>query len=124
MNSPLNYTSIPVRVHLDDPAGGGNKKKIAFSMFVPPNAARVDEKNHLSFEVWYSVRDLKGKEVANKNQIYNVDLTAPMLAQLQSRGIGYNDTVELPAGRYNLRVVVRDNTTGQMGSLWAPLKLD
>jgi len=124
LNSPLEYTSIPVRVKLDATADSGKNKKIGFALFVPPNVAKVDEKNHLSFEVWYTVRDAKGKDVAHKNQIYNVDLTPVMLAQLQSQGIGYNDTVELPPGRYNLRVVVRDNFTGQMGSLWAPLKME
>lgn len=126
LNSPLDYTGIPLQVKLDVPSQAGDKKKVGLSLFVPANAAMVDDadNNRLSFEVWYSVRDDKGKDVAHKNQIYNLNLNPTMLAQLQSSGIGYNDTVELPPGQYNLRVVVRDNIAGKVGSVWASLKFD
>ncbi len=126
MNSPLDYTGIPLHVKLEPPSEDGTKRKIGFSLFVPANAALVDEadNNRFSFEIWYSVRDAKGKDVTHKNQVYNLNLNPTMLAQLQNSGIGYNDTVELPPGQYNLRVVVRDNMSGKVGSVWAPLKLE
>ncbi len=95
-------------------------------MLVPANAATVDasDNDRLNLEIWYVVRNVKGEDVSHNSKLYNLNLNAAYVAQLQSSGIGYNDTLELPPGQYGLRVVVRDNTTGRVGSVWAPLQVD
>jgi hypothetical protein len=72
----------------------------------------------------YVVRNVKGEDVSHNNKLYNLNLNATYLSQLQKSGIGYNDTLELPPGQYGLRVVVRDNISGRVGSVWAPLQVD
>jgi hypothetical protein len=37
--------------------------------------------------------------------------------------LGYGDTMELSPGSYRLRLVVRDNLTGQIGSVSTPLDI-
>jgi VWFA-related protein len=126
LTSPLDYTGMPLSVKLDAPVTSGVKRKVGFSLLVPPNAATVDasDNDRLNLEIWYVVRNVKGENVSHNNKLYNLNLNATYLAQLQKSGIGYNDTLELPPGQYGLRVVVRDNITGRVGSVWAPLQID
>jgi VWFA-related protein len=126
LTSPLDYTGMPLSLKLDSPVANGAKKKVGFSLLVPANAATVDasDNDRLNLEIWYVVRNIKGEDVSHSSKLYNLNLNAAFLAQLQTSGIGYNDTVELPPGQYGLRVVVRDNITGRMGSVWAPLQLN
>jgi len=95
LTSPLDYTGMPITVKLEAPVASGAKKKVGFSLLVPANAATVDasDNDRLNLEIWYVVRNLN----------------AAYVAQLQSSGIGYNDTLELPPGQYGLRVVARQH---------------
>jgi VWFA-related protein len=126
LTSPLDYTGVPLSVKLDAPVTHGVKRKVLFSLLVPPNAATVDasDNDRLNLEIWYVVRNVKGEDVSHNSKLYNLNLNATYLAQLQTSGIGYSDTLELPPGQYGLRVVVRDNITGRVGSVWAPLQVD
>jgi VWFA-related protein len=126
LTSPLDYTGMPLSVKLDAPVTGGVKRKVGFSLLVPPNAATVDssDNDRLNLEIWYVVRNVKGEDVSHNNKLYNLNLNATYLSQLQKSGIGYNDTLELSPGQYGLRVVVRDNISGRVGSVWAPLQVD
>jgi VWFA-related protein len=126
LTSPLDYTGMPLSVKLETPVASGAKKKVGFSLLVPPNAATVDasDNDRLNLEIWYVVRNVKGEDVSHNSKLYNLNLNAAFVAQLQTSGIGYNDTLELPPGQYGLRVVVRDNITGRVGSVWAPLQVN
>ena len=126
LTSPLDYTGMPLTVKLEAPVASGTKKKVGFSLLVPANAATVDasDNDRLNLEIWYVVRNVKGEDVSHNSKLYNLNLNAAYVAQLQTSGIGYNDTLELPPGQYGLRVVVRDNITGRVGSVWAPLQVD
>lgn len=126
LSSPLDYTGLPLSVKVDAPMAVGDKRKVGFSLLVPANAATVDtsDNDRLNLEIWYVVRNVKGEDVSHNSKLYNVNLNAAYLAQLQTNGIGYNDTLELPPGQYGLRVVVRDNIAGKVGSVWAPLRVD
>jgi VWFA-related protein len=126
LTSPLDYTGMPLSVKLDAPVTSGVKRKVGFSLLIPANAATVDatDNDRLNLEIWYVVRNVKGESVSHNSKMYNLNLNATYLAQLQQSGIGYNDTLELPPGQYGLRVVVRDNITGRVGSVWAPLQIE
>ncbi len=126
LSSPLDYTGMPLTVKVEAPVASGVKKKVGFSLLVPANAATVDasDNDRLNLEIWYVVRNVKGEEVSHNSKLYNLNLNAAYVAQLQTSGIGYNDTLELAPGQYGLRVVVRDNITGRVGSVWAPLQVN
>jgi len=123
--SPLDYTGLPLRVTVSSPLAGGDKRKMTFAMLMPPRTARIDsgDNNHLSIDIAYVVLTADGKDAAHKGTSYNLNLNPLQLQQLDIKGVSYGDTVELSPGGYKLRVVVRDNLTGRMGSVSAPLDL-
>ena len=122
--SPLDYTGLPLRVKLTVSSAGG-KGKMTFAMMMPPKTARIDSanSNHLNLDIAYVVLTGEGKDAAHKGTSYNLNLNATQLQQLESQGVSYGDTVDLAPGDYKLRVVVRDNLTGRMGSVSTPLEM-
>jgi hypothetical protein len=98
---------------------------VTFAMMMPPKMAKIDseDKNHLHVDIAYAVLTSTGQDAAHKGISYNLNLNPTQLAQVDTQGLSYGDTVELPPGRYRLRMVVRDNLTGQIGSVSAPLDL-
>jgi hypothetical protein len=125
LRSPLDYTGLPVRIVLDHPVSDGDKRKVTFAMTVPAKAAKVDlgDKNHIHVDIAYVVWTTTGQDAAHKGTSYNLNLNPAQLQQIDTDGLGYGDTMELSPGSYRLRLVVRDNLTGQIGSVSTPLEI-
>lgn len=125
LKSPFDYTGLPLRVVLKPPVAQGDKRKVTFAMTMPPKAASVDDSDshHLHVDIAYAVWNATGQDAAHKGTSYNLKLNPTQLEAINTQGLGYGDTLELPPGSYRLRVVVRDNLTGQIGSVQAPLDL-
>lgn len=125
LKSPLDFTGMPLRIVLNPTVINGDKRKVTFAMMVPPKVARVDseDKNHLHVDIAYAVWTAAGKDAGHKGTSYNLNLNSVQLQQIDINGLSYGDTLELAPGSYRLRLVVRDNLTGQIGSVSAPLEL-
>lgn len=125
LTSPFVYTGVPVKLTVTPPEGGGNKKKLQFAMMVPPKSVTVDgdSNNHMNVEIAYALRTQQGKDAGHKGVSYNLNLNPQQLAAIQTSGVSYNDTVELVPGTYNLTLVVRDNLSGRVGSVQAPVEI-
>lgn len=125
LTSPFDYTGLPMRLLLQPPAGSGDKRKITFAMMMPPKIATIDssDTNHLFVEIAYAVMTPKGDSAAHKGTTYNLHLNPVQLQQVTTVGVSYGDTVELSPGAYKLRVVMRDNLTGKIGSVLAELNV-
>jgi VWFA-related protein len=123
LKSPLDYTGLPVRILLNSPAPDGDKRKVTFAMMMPPKSTKIDsdDKNHMHVDIAYAVWTANGQDAGHKGKSYNLNLNPTQLQQLDTNGLSYGDTVELAPGTYKLRMVVRDNLTGQIGSVSAPL---
>ena len=63
-----------------------------------------------------------GSEITN-GKSYNLNLPAEYVGRIQTQGMSYGDSLDLPPGQYSLRVAVRDNIAGRVGSVAAPLEI-
>ena len=50
--------------------------------------------------------------------------TPETLAEIKAGGLVYNNYLELPSGQYTVRFLMRDNLSGKIGSVSAPLTVD
>jgi VWFA-related protein len=123
LKSPLDYTGLSLRIVLNPPTPDGDKRKVTFAMMMPAKSAKIDsdDKNHMHVDIAYAIWTATGQDSGHKGTSYNLNLNPTQLQQLDTNGLGYGDTVELAPGTYKLRMVVRDNLTGQIGSVSAPL---
>jgi len=78
-----------------------------------PNAAKV------SFDVRGLVRDEQGRTVGRIKD--TLDVPAADGGSLSGRLVLYQSGVTLPPGRFSVKVVVRENATGTIGSFEAPI---
>ncbi|HUJ09147.1 MAG TPA: VWA domain-containing protein [Verrucomicrobiae bacterium] len=125
LKSPFDYTGLPLKVVLNSPVSEGDKRKVTFAMTMPPKSASVDstDNNHLHVDIAYAVLTTTGQDAAHKGTSYDLKLNPGQLQSIETQGLGYGDTIELSPGVYQLRLVVRDDLTGQIGSVRAPLEL-
>lgn len=125
LQSPLEYSALPVTVVVGAAEGTGSKRKVTLEVVLPANTATVDESdgNRLSLDFAAVARDGKGEGVAEFSQTLQARLKPAGLGEVREHGVTYTNTLELPPGEYSVRVVVRDNLNGRMGSVLAPVKV-
>lgn len=123
LTSPFDYTGLPMRIMSNPPVADGAKRKVTFAMTMPPKAVTLDatDNHHLHVDIAYVVRNTKGDDAGHNGVSYNTALNPQQLEQIEKQGLGYGDTLSLSPGSYNIRVVVRDNLTGKIGSALLPL---
>jgi VWFA-related protein len=129
LQSPLDYTSLPLAARWDttEPSKVPGKKHVTYSMRLAPDAAVIDESdgNHVVLDFVALAKTPEGKLAdPPKGQKIDIRFTPEKLAAIRRHGITYNDTLDLPAGNYTVRFVVRDDLTGRVGSVAAPLKVE
>jgi len=123
--SPLDYTALPVVVGWTGSQQAGAKKKVAFQVTLPPSAGLVDEsdRNHLNLEVVALARKPDGQTADQFAEHLETNLKPEDMPALHKDGVNYNSNLQLPPGEYIVRFIVRDNLTGRIGSVRAPLKV-
>jgi hypothetical protein len=75
-------------------------------------------------EISYAVLTPDGNTASKQYKSYNLNLNSEQMKQLEAMGLGFGDTLNLPPGTYRLRVVVRDNLNGRVGSVLADVHAD
>lgn len=125
LDSPLDFTGMPMLVRWTMPTGGKKEKqKVTFEMEVAPDALQLaSDARNVDFDFAFLASDAKGKEAASKFQRYKAKVSDTGLAQLKESGLTYKNEFELASGEYGVRFVVRDNSTGRLGSVWATVKI-
>ncbi len=63
-----------------------------------------------------------GVTVGNFSQNIQGTPTPETLTKIKTGGLSYNNYLELPSSQYTVRFVMRDNLSGRIGSVSAPLK--
>lgn len=129
LESPLDYTSLPLVVRWSkvEPGKEPGKKRVIYEVHLAPEASLVNEadKNHLMMEFIALAKTPEGKSVDQpQGKKVDVQLTPEKLAAIRQTGVGYNGALDLAPGEYTVRFVVRDDLSGRVGSVAAPLKVE
>ncbi|MBZ5510597.1 MAG: VWA domain-containing protein [Acidobacteriia bacterium] len=126
LDSSLPFTGLPLsgtwgKIELEK-----GTRKVYFSLFVPPGKTQVESSkgDHISMDFLTVVRTREGKEVASIGQGVNQGVDQEAVTRIDSGGVTYLNYIRLLPGEYTAKFVVRDNLTGSIGSLTAPLKVD
>lgn len=124
VNSPFDATGIPLTVRWrQSPASGSGSEKqaVAFVLQIPgKDLTTVGAENQIDVDILAIARN---DALIADNIAKNLKGTmAPeKFAKLQSEGVDYPGDLHLAPGNYLVRFVVRDNQSGRMGSVTAPL---
>ncbi|MGI9101480.1 MAG: VWA domain-containing protein [Terriglobales bacterium] len=126
-SSPFDFTGIPLsfRFNGEGANDASGKKQLPFAVKLNAGVLRTnpDNNNFMSLEFVVVARDAAMKMVDQRNRHLEGHLTAESLRKLSVEGLTYQSQLVLPPGDYSVRVVVRDNVSGRVGGLQAPLKV-
>ena len=126
--SPLDFTAIPFRMQWTSrTSAGGSRVKVAFGISIAPGQLTIDDRdgNRLALELIVAAKSPDGKLLGNPQvQKLEAHLRPEMAEQIKAKGIEYGGELELEPGQYNVRILVRDELTGKMGSVAAPLTVE
>ena len=95
---------------------------VPLAVVVPGSAVPLPpdkDKDKLALDVLGLVTDEQGRPVGRIRQ--TLQLPPGSVGSLASHQILYQSSVTLPPGRFSLKVVVRENTSGLLGSFEAPV---
>jgi hypothetical protein len=124
MGSPLEYTTFPIDVRLGSivPIDGvQGRKRVRFSFIVHPRAKFLSEDHALNLE-FAALAKLPDATPAGQFLRHASGSLKPEVAEdLGTHGIVLDGYIDLLPGQYQIKFVVRDNQTGRLGSLSAPV---
>jgi len=126
LNSPFDATSVPITLRWLGTSPDGDKRKVNFQIAVPNNGIIIDEvaQNRFSIELAAVVTDAKGNNAGKFEQPLQGNIKPESMAVVKAQGISYRNMMELSPGQYTVKMMVRDNLSGKIGSVSAPLKVD
>ncbi len=125
LQSPVDFTAIPMQGRWTDVSADGAKKKAAFELVLPAGFAEIAEEdgNHMKVEFVVEAK-MEGANPVRIGQTVDVHLDAKGLEQIRGNGMTYHNALKLPSGNYTVRFVVLDALSGRVGSASSELKVN
>ena len=109
------------------PPAPASQAKVPVKFLVPANSFNAEDagngKRHIHLDFYAVAFSPEGRSVSNVGKTVDATLEADQFAQLQQQGLLLPMEVSLAPGNYRLRLAVRDNTTGYVGTVNVPLSL-
>ena len=125
MASPFDSTGLGVTLDWRDISADGNKKKVGFALHLPASSVTLEHTNDTHYDLDFLFTAFKnGTPADSYGQTIHGTPSPDTLAKLKADGLAYNNSLELSPGEYTVRFVVRDNLSGKVGSVSAPLSVN
>lgn len=117
--SPVSATDLPVMMNGGYFRIAADRYYVPIAVAVPGYAVPMSEKDGASLDVLGIVSDEQGRPLGRMRE--TMKFPAATGATLAGKQVLYQSGVTLPPGRFSVKVVVRENGTGKIGSFEAPL---
>jgi hypothetical protein len=129
LQSPLDFTSLIMlaRWGVTEPSKQPGKRRVNYDMHLAPDRQIVDDadNNHFAMEFMAQVRTPEGKAVDRPvGEKVDVHVAPEEKATIRQKGVAFSGALDLAPGEYTVRFVVRDDISGRIGSVAAPLKVE
>jgi VWFA-related protein len=134
-SSPFDSTGLPLSIQWTNltstektaDTGKASKKAVQFLVRVAGGGVSINtaDKNHVNLDVLaFAFTDKSNERAANFAQNLSMSVPEDQLPKMREVGVGYRNSLELAPGKYFVRFVVRDNVSGHVGSVSAPLTVN
>jgi VWFA-related protein len=125
VTSLLNFSQLPLTGTWLPIEGSGPKRKVPFTLALPAGAVTIDAEhnNRINLDFIVIATSPDGKEAGRMTQRLERTLPPAAVSQVESGGLTYANSLNLPPGDYTVHLVVRDSQSGKIGSVVAQLKV-
>lgn len=122
LKSTLLYTGLPILVRFQPvQAAAGGKRTAQFLLGVDGQALTIDAGHGNRVSLSLAVQAGRGDAVF---QTIDTQLKPEKVGEIRSTRLTHGGQLDLAPGNYDVRFVVRDNLSGQLGSVVVPLKVN
>jgi VWFA-related protein len=121
--SPLDATALGVLVHIGTVKIQGTDQ-LEVTIYIDPRDITLAEKNGRwtgALDFLFLQRNAEGRELTGINDRADLQLKRETYEQVVKNGMKLTRHLELKPNAYQLRIVVRDQSTGALGSVNIPL---
>ncbi len=118
LSTQIPATDVPLFVSAGWFRLAADKYYVPISLAVPGSAVPPSQ-GKITLDVRGNIRDERGAPVGTIKDTMTVPPAAA--GDLADRQVLYQTGVQLPPGRFSVKIVVRENTTGQMGTFEMPI---
>jgi hypothetical protein len=121
---------VPLSLKWVGTSGDGAKKKTEFIIHMPAGGVSIEAsngKNRLNFDfaaAAYLNNSKTGKPAITTDKTVTAPVPDAQITSLRANGIDMKNALQLGPGQYTVRVVIRDNVTGKIGSVTSPLTVN
>jgi VWFA-related protein len=118
--SPVAKSEIPLSANVLFKLEAANKAALDIHLLIDPKSlvyTQAGENRQNSFDVVGFVFDQYGKNRGGFSETVNANLSPDNYKRVMSAGLSYTASTKLPPGAYQLRIAVRENSTGKLGTL-------
>ena len=126
-STAVNSTMVYFDALVVPPAVSANPAKVPVKFRVQPSSFTSEEagggRRKINLDFFIAVLAKDGRMLNTSGNTVDATLEAEQFAQLQQMGLLVPMELELAPGDYDLRLAVRDNRTGYLGSLTAPVSI-
>ncbi len=125
LSSPFDATGLPLQVRILGEEGKGKQKDVEFRIHIPANGISVlGADHHFNMDFITQATPLNSKHSDTLAQNMRGHILDQQMPEVAAGGFGFEKKLELAPGQYLLRFVVRDDLTGRVGSVSAPLTVN
>jgi hypothetical protein len=129
LTSPVEFTGVPMNVQwtgrtASDPAVNDKAISAKFSVTIPASLFVLEGTGGGIIDLMFSAIafDDRGKAVAEITRSLTGKLEPESIAQIRRDGFRFQGEIDYPARTKEVRFVVRNNTSGDIGSIIAPVE--
>ena len=115
LNSPIGVSDLAMRVFAAPFKGAAPNASVLFGVEMSGQDLSLD--SGAKVEIAYFAVDAAGKTKAGKTETVTLNLRPESRARVAESGLRFMGRMDLPPGRYTLRVATRDVTGGKVGSI-------
>ena len=121
LNSPIQVSGLTMRAFAAPFKGTAPNASVAFGVELRGRDLSLTSGNKV--ELTFLAVDADGKTRGSRTDVLTIDLRPETLARVQATGFRLLNRVDLPPGRYQLRLAARDSRTGIAGSVVYDLEI-
>jgi VWFA-related protein len=123
--SPIEFTGVPMNVQWTGRIANDKAAKIsaAFSVTIPAPLITLESTDTGIVDLQFSAvaYDPAGKAVAEISKAFVEKVGPESIAQIRRAGLRYEGTIDYPAQTKEVRFAIRNNASGDIGSVIAPV---
>lgn len=124
LTSPIDYAGVQFTAAVKGMEASGDKKKVSLRITLPPDTDTIDEaQSSVNVDVVLAAYDVAGKESAKTVDRAGGQFTPDVLQRLRQAGLGISRELELSPGEYHVKIAIKNNSNGHIGTVAVPVSV-